>query len=236
VRHRRSWGGVISPFAQTFPLRQTPDLRGGGEYGQAWPEADRRTAKQNVFDDFCPCARWLASSGWSSHYSAGAARPPQMSASLRPRPLAGRWRWGDGGIDEKTAGRETHSGSPGEGTDMKTATGLMLIALGAILAFAVNGHPTWLNIQVVGWVIMLTGGAGMMIPAAGYAAVRRRVVRRRISTDGPVTEVFERRYPPYIKLNPAGLAAAEDPADLVASREEEAADGADNVDEYLDQG
>lgn len=119
---------------------------------------------------------------------------------------------------------------------MKTATGLMLIALGAILAFAVNGHPPWLNIQVVGWVIMLTGGAGMIIPTAGYAAVRRRVVRRRISTDGPVTEVFERRYPPYIKLNPAGLSAAEDPADLVASREEDAADGADIVDEYLDQG
>lgn len=117
---------------------------------------------------------------------------------------------------------------------MKTATGLMLIALGAILAFAVNGHPPWLNIQVVGWVIMLTGGVGMLIPAAGYAAVRRRVVRRRVGRNGPVTEVFERRYPPYIKLNPQGLPAGEDPADLVASREEDRADGADVVDEYLE--
>jgi hypothetical protein len=117
---------------------------------------------------------------------------------------------------------------------MRAATGLMLIALGAILAFAVNGHPSWLNIQVVGWVIMLTGGAGMLVPAAGYAAVRRRVVRRRLSADGPVTEVYERRYPPYIRLNPQGLAPSEDPADLVASREEVAAEHTEVVDEYLD--
>jgi prolyl oligopeptidase len=42
------------------------NLRGGGEYGKAWHEAGRRAAKQDVFDDFCACAQWLASSGWSS--------------------------------------------------------------------------------------------------------------------------------------------------------------------------
>jgi prolyl oligopeptidase len=40
-------------------------LRGGGEYGAKWYEAGRLAHKQNVFDDFCACARWLASSGWS---------------------------------------------------------------------------------------------------------------------------------------------------------------------------
>jgi prolyl oligopeptidase len=40
-------------------------LRGGGEYGRSWHEAGKRQNKQNVFDDFCACARWLASSGWS---------------------------------------------------------------------------------------------------------------------------------------------------------------------------
>jgi prolyl oligopeptidase len=40
-------------------------LRGGGEYGRGWHDAGRLAQKQRVFDDFCDCARWIASSGWS---------------------------------------------------------------------------------------------------------------------------------------------------------------------------
>lgn len=40
-------------------------LRGGGEYGRSWQRAGKLAHKQRVFDDFCDCARWLASSGWS---------------------------------------------------------------------------------------------------------------------------------------------------------------------------
>lgn len=118
---------------------------------------------------------------------------------------------------------------------MRTAAGLTAIALGAILTFAVNGHPSWLNIQVVGWVIMLTGAARMLIPDRGYAVFRRRIVRKSADPADPATEVYERRYPPYIRLNPASLAPSTDPADLVASQEENAAERTEVVDEYSDE-
>jgi hypothetical protein len=62
---------------------------------------------------------------------------------------------------------------------MRTATGLALIAIGAILAFAVTTSPSFLNLQVVGWILILTGVAGMLVPRRGYGWLRRRVVVRR---------------------------------------------------------
>ena len=61
---------------------------------------------------------------------------------------------------------------------MKTATGLALVAIGAILAFAVTAHPRILNIQAAGWVLILIGLAGMFVPRRGYGWLRRRVVMR----------------------------------------------------------
>ncbi len=47
-------------------LLAVPNLRGGGEYGEAWHEAGTKLAKQNVFDDFIAAAEWLCASGWTA--------------------------------------------------------------------------------------------------------------------------------------------------------------------------
>src|SRR5215472_6111522 len=116
---------------------------------------------------------------------------------------------------------------------MTRAASLTLIALGAILTFAVHGHPPFLNVQVAGWVIMATGAAGMLIPRSGYDAVRRRIVRKRYGPAGQVTEIDERRYPPYIRVNPAGLSAGNhDEADLVADRDQNNAETVQRIEDY----
>ena len=75
---------------------------------------------------------------------------------------------------------------------MKTGAGLALIAFGAILAFAVNSTPSWLNLHVVGWVLMLVGLVGLVIPRSTYGWVNRRIQTRR--TTYPSTRVQQAQY------------------------------------------
>ena len=42
------------------------NLRGGGEYGEAWHQAGMRDKKQNVFDDFIAAAEFLVSEGYAT--------------------------------------------------------------------------------------------------------------------------------------------------------------------------
>src|SRR5215470_17245044 len=59
---------------------------------------------------------------------------------------------------------------------MRSATALSLLAIGAIFAFAVHGHPRFLNFQVLGWVLILTAIAGLVIPRRGRGWLRRTVL------------------------------------------------------------
>jgi hypothetical protein len=82
---------------------------------------------------------------------------------------------------------------------MKTGAGLALIAVGAILAFAVNATPSWLNLHTVGWVLMLVGLVGLVLPKRTYGWLGRRIQTRRTY---PATRVRPAQY----TTRPAGTA------------------------------
>ncbi len=60
-----SFGVLHAAWLETGGMLAVANLRGGGEYGRAWHEGGMLAVKQNVFDDLCACAGWLAESGWS---------------------------------------------------------------------------------------------------------------------------------------------------------------------------
>ena len=61
---------------------------------------------------------------------------------------------------------------------MKTGVGLALIAVGAILAFAVTTNTSVFNLHTAGWVLIIIGLIGIAIPRRGYGWVGRRVFTR----------------------------------------------------------
>ena len=55
----------IIPFLESGGVYAQANLRGGGEYGEAWHLAGTKMNKQNVFDDFIAAARALIAEGWT---------------------------------------------------------------------------------------------------------------------------------------------------------------------------
>jgi hypothetical protein len=90
---------------------------------------------------------------------------------------------------------------------MRTATGLTLIALGAILGLAVNASTPGINLHVVGLIIALTGGAGLLLRSRATGWLRRRVVLDSEAGEDAPHEHGDRQAPAYLVEDPAVLAA-----------------------------
>ena len=56
---------------------------------------------------------------------------------------------------------------------MGIGVGLLLIAVGAILAFAVNAEIQGLEVEVVGWILMIVGFVGILLDLLLWQSWRR---------------------------------------------------------------
>jgi hypothetical protein len=85
---------------------------------------------------------------------------------------------------------------------MRSGIGLAVIAVGAILTFAVTANTSVLNLHVAGLVLMIIGIASIVIPRRGYGWVGRRLFVRQARWR-PGNRVEEVIYPTDVNRNPA---------------------------------
>jgi hypothetical protein len=77
---------------------------------------------------------------------------------------------------------------------MRLGTGIVLIAIGAILAFAVHFQLSGIDIRIVGWILMVVGVIGVLLELAVWAPRRRRVVQTDGYSGAPVRRTTDETY------------------------------------------
>ena len=112
---------------------------------------------------------------------------------------------------------------------MKYGTGLLLIGTGAILAFAVTTNTSVFNLHTAGYVIMLVGILGMVLPRQTATWVGRRLFVRRREQRRDVVENIT--YPPYMTRSPASARVREA---LPAGRDNPAPEGTPGETEVIE--
>ena len=63
-----------------------------------------------------------------------------------------------------------------KGVNMRLGTAIVLLALGAILAFAVEVDVSGIELSVVGWILMIVGALGIILEVAVWGPRSRRRV------------------------------------------------------------
>jgi nucleoside recognition membrane protein YjiH len=78
---------------------------------------------------------------------------------------------------------------------MTIAAAIVLIVIGAILTFATNIHVQGVNLDIVGWILMVAGGVGLILSFFQEAIWAERARRREVSAEER-REVPPREVPP----------------------------------------
>lgn len=110
VSETPSFSSTMFQWFDAGGVMALPNLRGGGEYGDAWHEAGMLAKKQNVFDDFYAAAEWLIAERYTRPARLGIAggsngglltgaavtqRPELFGAALVAVPLLDMLRYQD---------------------------------------------------------------------------------------------------------------------------------------------